>query len=462
MVNKCCMADKYGKWCEGSPLIYRDTTNSDMFYCRFHAPKGLKKQLLDEYNKEIFEKINSFGKEKNGSVRVESIVLDGPLTIDNNSFEEGAVKDLVIENIECNGEIYIKNMKLERLQVGNIKNLETLNINSNDISQIIISDLEINKKLSIDSATPMEKLSFDKVIIQDNAVVGIHSSSVKFQAEDVSLQNVTGNGKLILSKLEIKKNLIIGLCDIKIISIDACKIKKANIQSNIIREYLEIHQVKFEDELRFIENNIIGKLDFKDVSMENILFGVDDFKNINFIGCKPLRDKKNKRDILYNEAYFDNNSNVKIVEYEIIEKLYRDLKKKYAEEHNWPEVSNWHYNEKLFQLKLHKINGKKFAWISNGLYMLSSGYNERFKNAFWMLIILLLVFGFVAVDGICFKLSWFGDWFARSMSFVPVVGNKETIKDATGFGKVGFMLAQLWIVIQLGLLGMTVRNKLRR
>jgi hypothetical protein len=53
----CCKAEEY-IWCKDLPVVsYMDTEGNE--YCVFHAPKGLKGISLEEFNKLVFERIDS-------------------------------------------------------------------------------------------------------------------------------------------------------------------------------------------------------------------------------------------------------------------------------------------------------------------------------------------------------------------------------------------------------------------
>src|SRR5208337_5174387 len=82
-----------------------------------------------------------------------------------------------------------------------------------------------------------------------------------------------------------------------------------------------------------------------------------------------------------------------------VENLYRQLKQKYKDEHNEPEVSKWHYREKaMFRRRNH---WRRFLPSIATLYCLCSGYGERPIRAGLALAALLLMisllFGFVGL-----------------------------------------------------------------
>ncbi|MBF0552363.1 MAG: hypothetical protein HQK60_17765, partial [Deltaproteobacteria bacterium] len=89
-------------------------------------------------------------------------------------------------------------------------------------------------------------------------------------------------------------------------------------------------------------------------------------------------------------------------EYAKVGDLYRRLKQKFKEEHNEPEASTWHYNEKEMLRKTEGLRWRSSSdrltslktWLSFALltiYYHSSGYAERpFKAGLWMLGLMMV------------------------------------------------------------------------
>ncbi|MBF0527277.1 MAG: hypothetical protein HQK56_19520, partial [Deltaproteobacteria bacterium] len=77
-------------------------------------------------------------------------------------------------------------------------------------------------------------------------------------------------------------------------------------------------------------------------------------------------------------------------EYTKVGDLYRRLKQKYKEEHNEPEASTWHYNEKEMFRKSSKR--RRYSLSLTDLYFVSSGYAERPVRAFFALIVLIVLY----------------------------------------------------------------------
>ena len=116
---------------------------------------------------------------------------------------------------------------------------------------------------------------------------------------------------------------------------------------------------------------------------------------------KALNNWKNlpKRKLYYDNAKINK-----------VETLYRMLKQKYKEEHNDPEVSQWHYGEREMYRKGSRFR-RYFPLSISNLYWLSSGYGERPARASIVLLCLVLSISF---------LMWFAGFAA------PPEGNPAT------------------------------------
>jgi uncharacterized protein YjbI with pentapeptide repeats len=172
------------------------------------------------------------------------------------------------------------------------------------------------------------------------------------------------------------------------------------------------------------------KVKFERVYLNNVSFIDTDLRRIDFINCiwpkKLTLGIKPSRDVLYDElALFSNikdndeegknffqkvKSRFKGNLFEILKRemsgfkkdifcdkgkitkveiLYRRLKQKYKEEHNEPEVSNWHYSEKEMYRKVKRLR-RMIPFTLSNLYWFSSGYGERPIRAGVVLFLIIL------------------------------------------------------------------------
>lgn len=219
------------------------------------------------------------------------------------------------------------------------------------------------------------------------------------------------------------------------------------------------------------------QVNFQEVHLKKLLFADTDVRKIDFLNCY-WPEKKGRR-VFYDEIELfsgekDNSFESKIKKIEI---LYRRLKQKYKEEHNDPEVSNWHYGEKEMARKRKPSTRYNPIGLSN-IYWLSSGYGERPVRAgiFFILLILTasILFGLVGFapsddqgsGGV--KLQHLTDFIDNFGMLLLNTLQHVTFDKAPSFeptsltGKFFKIAAQILIPIQAALLALAVRNRFRR
>lgn len=248
--------------------------------------------------------------------------------------------------------------------------------------------------------------------------------------------------------------------------------KKVQFNDAIFKEYNKFERLKLSEEGAEFKNVFIKeKIVFADFPVYKILFEGTDLRRMEFFECEFSPKFTGGKLKLYDEEMIKDETKEdkeKLKEENFwtiknVEILYRQIKEKGISDHNSKVASDWHYKEKEIQLRRYKLQENKAAQFGNWLYKVSSGYNERFWIAFRGLIILLVTMSLVAVGGFCFKESdWWYEVGVKSLSFIPLLGGKEIIQDIDGWRKIVLMFGQIWVAIQLGLVGITVRNKLRR
>ena len=179
----------------------------------------------------------------------------------------------------------------------------------------------------------------------------------------------------------------------------------------------------FESEADLSNMYIKEKLVFENVNLKEARFSGSDLKKADFVNCvwpkryEKWRAKLQKifpgwinhfwpqeysRDVLYDELLIPELAPYKGIFKSIrkkktegtkgtikkVEILYRRMKLKYIEEHDWPEVSNYHYGEKEMA---RKAGLRKRFFSLHFIYYLSSGYGERPFKALLFLFCLMLV-----------------------------------------------------------------------
>ncbi|OGR40386.1 MAG: hypothetical protein A2051_11955 [Desulfovibrionales bacterium GWA2_65_9] len=150
-----------------------------------------------------------------------------------------------------------------------------------------------------------------------------------------------------------------------------------------------------------------------------------------------------------------------------LEELYRAMKQRADDDHDRPQVSHWHFREKLMAMR--RGGNGIFEAVMLRLYYFTSGFGERPIRAGCCLAGLvalpLLIFAMakLASTGLSLQLDSaaitevFSDWQrALPLSKVP----SEPLPSAWKLW--AFYILQLLIALQAALLGFAVRNRFRR
>lgn len=173
------------------------------------------------------------------------------------------------------------------------------------------------------------------------------------------------------------------------------------------------------------------------------------------------------------------------------EELYRAMKQHAAEEHDQPQVSRWHFREKLMQLKQllnnersnellevvenpdAKWGARAWAWATlslnlkniykgglTGLYWACSGFGERDRRSLVVLVILVALS--LLANNI--KEPWVWAELPGSAAAQYTLATIPFAKDIPGDGwvKVGRGFWQFLIAVQFTLFALAVRNRFRR
>lgn len=218
-------------------------------------------------------------------------------------------------------------------------------------------------------------------------------------------------------------------------------------------------------------------------SLENVIFKKSDLNTLAIGDCEwPNRLGAEKYRTGYS-VYF-----ASLLE---CEELYRAMKQRAAEEHDQPQVSRWHFREKLMQL-MALINNKQShtflevienqssrwparakAWFKlftlppylpkltlTGLYWATSGFGERAVRAgVWLLALVALSFIANSITE-----PWVWAELPGSAAAQYTLATIPFAKDIPGDGwvKVGRGVWQFLIAVQFTLFALAVRNRFRR
>lgn len=215
-------------------------------------------------------------------------------------------------------------------------------------------------------------------------------------------------------------------------------------------------KVMFVKGADFSDCRVSKNVKFEDVEINRVEFLGSNIGNINFVNCDWDGPKLEGR--VYDESVIaDTNDEYK---FKKVENLYRQLKERNTREQHWGRVSNWHYREKEMSREASFHMASISRWFGLRLYKFLSGYNERPMQAIRVLIFMVFLLGLI-VGG-----EDKGQAMMNGAEFLPFV---DTVKDACCINEImenrkrfGVILMQVLISIQIALVVMSVRNKLRR
>lgn len=416
----CCKADNY-KWCKDLASYKID----DKYYCIFHAPNGKNKLLMAGLNDEGF-----------------------------NETVFRRIIDAIDKGIECDlsGTIFVGDITF-----GNLSG-------KTDLPKINLSSAIFSGKTLFNSVKFSGYAMFVDAVFKGDA----YFNGAKFEE--------THFDRAVFERETFFTYTIFN--------------KKIDFRSTTFIESAYFYGQTFKEEGILQEITIREKLIFEYTNLEKVSFLNTDVRNIDFINCKF--PKIGWRNVLYDEicilkmeeGLFFELMHEKVSEKDIIKKveiLYRRLKQKYKEEHNEPEVSNWHYGEKEMQRR--RTGFKEFfPYLFLNLYYISSGYGEDPRKALSFLIFLILaVFLTLAVCGLSpvdtvnppygitgnVSLSSLTDFNVLKVLFIDTLKNLTFQKDyflepSTLWGELVKTIAQILIPLQAAFFTLAIRNRFRR
>jgi len=196
-------------------------------------------------------------------------------------------------------------------------------------------------------------------------------------------------------------------------------------------------------------------------SLSNLIFSSLETSYFSFKGC-------------YNWPIKFGFENTETTNLKSLEELYRSMKQKASSEHDQPQVSRWHYREKLMAMK--RGGSGIFEAVVLYFYWATSGFGERAVRAGVCLLTLLLL-PFIANSpiGHAIRSMWYylpdfpsaAGFFKDLSESISASAALEYIpftKDIKGEGwaKVGQALWQGIVMLQFTLFALAVRNRFRR
>ena len=496
------------EWCEGEPFVYKDGEGKE--YCVFHAPKEKKGEGVtpEKFNEKVFKKINDVirenklpGSKGNKICNLSGTVFEGDIDFSrynkDNPFPginfshatfSGKAKFL---NATFSGEANFSDATFKGKGVADFRRV-TFNEKADfenvrfepELKVLFSEELEINKLGHKKLAELYRTVAkFAKEANFRGAIFGgpAEFNGVKFDG-----------GAYFRSAKFTKKGKFI-VADFR---------EEADFRGTIFSEYAYFTGARFHEMAWFIgedgkyysmeegekdtsntamfaagadfRNLYIGEgVRFKCTDLSNVTFINSDLRKMNFIGHdwprKTYGIKFSRGEVLHDENFiFGPKGKRDSKEIEKVEILYRRLKQKYTNEHDWPEVSNWHYGEKEMARKAKWQ--RRFVSILF-LYWLFGGYGERPVRAGVGLVVFILAIS-VLTGFTCFEPSpenyVYEGIIEKPLAYLIntlqyVTFQKETIFTPVSLWAHGVALfARVVIPLQAALFVLAVRNRFRR
>lgn len=434
----CCKCEEYN-WPDPQEIVWKDPADGKE-YCVFHAPTAKSK----------FKRL---GGELHSQDSFNSLVY--------NRFFSAHDREAIVN---CSGTVFPWDIHFD------INNLDSENPGVN-FYHAEFSGNVVFSGLSINGHSNFTDTVFSK---------------------DLSISFVTFAGRTIFEATQFHGTALFWLCQFNSDTIfSRCIVReKIRISESFIKNLMSFIDPIAQDKsihLSLIGIDYIGLLDRNitqelgpKASLQNINIASQDVHIFVFRGCQwPDR--------LWSDIHTSFGQDDSLT----CQELYRSMKQLAAEEHDQPQVSRWHFREKLMQLK-GLLNNKRsndllevvedrdatlttrgWAWFKllalppykpkvtlTGLYWATSGFGERAVRAgMWLLA--LVVLSFVANS---IKEPWIWAELPGSAAAQYTMATIPFAKDIPGDGwvKVGRGFWQFLIAVQFTLFALALRNRFRR
>lgn len=424
----CCKAENY-LWCRDLPVVYKDIEGR--VYCIFHAPykikTGEKEIPVEEFNNLVFERINE-AKKKNEPCNLSGTIFERDISF-NQFNKDNPLPAIDFERVTFSGETDFINVAFS--EDANFFGAEF-------IGEANFQDSEFKGRAFFFTAKFSKGVIFTEAIFFEEAVFQFSTFDRDVYFRDTTFSKRTNfwitkfNGEAFFKEATF--------CGEAIFSMSTFS-EEANFTEATFHEIADFEKAKFNRRLDFIGKTFIRggnfrslylkeKVRFEGVNFKEVSFIDTDMRRMDFVNCtwpkKLIWGIKPRRDVLYDELALlsdikdddeeDKNffqrlksrfkgSFSEILKRELsgfkkdiscdkeeikkVEILYRRLKQKYKEEHNEPEVSNWHYGEKEMYRKGKRLR-RIIPFTLSNLYWFSSGYGEGPIRAGVVLFLLVL------------------------------------------------------------------------
>ena len=151
--------------------------------------------------------------------------------------------------------------------------------------------------------------------------------------------------------------------------------------------------------------------------------------------------------------------------YALIARLYRQLKRNYEEERDYPGAGDFHYGEMEMTLRMHQEKKEWFSWLLTRAYKFLSGYGEKAERAIVIALAILLVpalcydLGSMTLNHPTKFLRDFTDYLLQSLGYMTFRIYETPIK---WWWKILMVAQAILGPIQLALAALSLRRKFRR
>ena len=396
-------------------------------YCLFHALADRKGMSDEDFNAQVFARIDEFKAKAKTSDADDICDLSGTIFPGDISFEA-----------------YSAGISLPRIS---------------------FAKATFQGKADFDVVTFSGQTNFRETMFRDEAYFSVagFSKTVDFSKatflDEVDFSETTFRGEANFSVAEFRNVSLFRM---------AIFINEASFKKTKFSNQTNFEQATFSGQAGFeavqAEKNALRMHSLSKKSLANLYFSSMETECFSFKGCDwpdggLWPETKEKPD------------------YKACEELYRSLKQKAASEHDQPMVSKWHYREKLMALEQIKAKrGWKARLGLTGLYYWCSGFGEDPAQAFRVLAG-LLGFALLALSGLKLWETGLGnhlpDWGkileipAELLGLVPFVKTEaKALASASGVlapaKAIVTSLLHILFAAQIALFAFALRNRFRR
>lgn len=421
----CCKCSEFG-WPFQQDVTYTDEAKKD--YCLFHAPAEHKGMSVEDFNEQVFKRINDY-----------TLMIETP--------EAG-------EFCDFSGTIFPGEISFKAYG------------EDNPLPGIVFSEAMFSSTSSFGGASFSALADFREAIFGGMAYfrAATFNNRTGFQA-------ATFKGTAFFDAATFSGSAIFQATTFS---------GKANFRAATFDGQTDFEQATFGDRANFkgvqSREKALRLHSLSSASLSNLNFTSMETECFSFKGCDwpdgglwPETQEK--------------------PDYKACEELYRSLKQKAADEHDQPMVSKWHYREKLMGLKgllsdeqarkhFEEIESGKISLrrkaqaaahllrLAPGLllslnfwYWAISGYGEReIRAGAWLAFLAALPFVLNAFPHPIEEFP-FNEQVNNALSYFPLA---KDIQGQGGWLRLGKGLSQLLIALQATMFGFALRNRFRR